>query len=73
MNILENAKKEYMIMSDFVKIGVVGLNRGLGIAASCDGEKGVIHAICDINPERIKNAIERLKAEKAIHRRPALL
>ncbi|MBE7047893.1 MAG: Gfo/Idh/MocA family oxidoreductase [Ruminococcaceae bacterium] len=48
-------------MSDYVKIGVVGLGRGIDLANSCDGKKGVLHAICDINPERFEVAKESFK------------
>ena len=36
-----------------IKIGVVGMGRGIDLALAVDGKKAVVRAICDIRPEAI--------------------
>ena len=44
-----------------VKLGVVGLNRGLGVVSKVIKDDNVqLYAICDKNPERLERAKKQL-------------
>ena len=49
-------------MLEVVRLGVIGLRRGLNVVKEVAGEPGVvITAVCDRKPEAIANAVKRLE------------